>query len=227
MMAIVLVVAAHPDDETLGAGATIARHVAKGDNVSVVILGTGIAARKEKGIQTADELKTLRADAKRALAKLGVSEVSFFDFPDNRFDGVDLLDIVKTIEAQIAKASPELVYTHHWGDLNIDHRRTFDAVMVACRPAGSPVKKIMCFEVLSSTEWSAQTPATAFLPNMFVDVSDTLVKKLAALKEYKTEMRAYPHPRSLEGVESLAKTRGLAIGVKAAEAFEIAREISG
>jgi LmbE family N-acetylglucosaminyl deacetylase len=223
----ILVVAAHPDDETLGAGATIASHVAKGDTVSVAILGTGITARKEKGIQMVDELKTLRGDAKRALAKLGVNDVSFFDFPDNRFDSVDLLDIVKTVEAEVARANPEVVYTHHWGDLNIDHRRTFDAVMVACRPAGSPVKKIICFEVLSSTEWGTQTPATVFLPNMYVDVSNTLAKKLAALKEYKTEMRVYPHPRSLEGVESLAKTRGLVIGAKAAEAFEIVREIEG
>ena len=221
----IFVVVAHPDDETLGAGGTMAKHVEQGDLVSVLILGEGIASRKEKGAQYKKEIEALRADAKRALAKLGVSDVSFFDFPDNRFDGVDLLDIVKTVEAEIARLGPDTIYTHHQGDLNIDHRRTFDAVMVACRPAGSTVKKIMCFEVLSSTEWSAQTPASAFLPNMFVDISDMLTNKLSALKEYKTEMRPYPFPRSLEGAELLAKVRGLTIGKKAAEAFEIVREI--
>ena len=120
---------------------------------------------------------------------------------------------------------PEVIYTHHWGDLNIDHRITFNAVMTACRPFGSPVKKILCFEVLSSTEWNVQNAANAFMPNLFIDVTDTLAKKIAALREYKGEMRPYPHPRSLEGAELLAKTRGLTIGANAAEAFEIAREI--
>jgi len=120
---------------------------------------------------------------------------------------------------------PEKLYTHHWGDLNIDHRITFQAVITACRPAGSSVKKIMCFEILSSTEWNIQNSQNAFMPNLFVDISDTLSKKIDALTEYIGEMRDYPHPRSLDGAKALAKTRGTVIEVEAAEAFEIVREI--
>jgi len=221
----ILVIAAHPDDETLGAGGTIAKHVANGDEVSVLILGEGIASRKQKKEDSRSEIDSLRRDARRALAKLGVTDVIFHDFPDNRFDTLALLDIVKVVEKVVSEKKSEVVYTHHGRDLNIDHCITFNAVMTACRPFGSSVKKILCFEVLSSTEWNAQTAATVFLPNLFVDVSDTLGKKVSALKEYKSELRAYPYPRSVEGAEILAKLRGLAIGSNAAEAFEIVREI--
>lgn len=220
----VLVVAAHPDDETLGAGGTMAKHIASGDSVSVMILGEGVASRKERGENYAKEKEALRSDSRRALAGLGVKDIAFMDFPDNSFDTVSLLEIIKAIENVMAEKKPDIVYTHHWGDLNIDHRRTFDAVLTACRPVGSTVKKIMCFEVLSSTEWNAQTPKNAFLPNYFVDIGSFLAKKISALKEYKTEMRKYPHPRSTEGAEILAKFRGMTIGKEAAEAFEIARE---
>ena len=118
-----------------------------------------------------------------------------------------------------------MVYTHHYGDLNVDHRRTFEAVLTACRPVNCSVKKLLCFEVLSSTEWNAQTAANVFLPNYFVDVGKYLDKKIAALSEYTTEMREYPHPRSLEGVKILAKLRGMAVGADSAEAFELVREI--
>lgn len=221
----VLVVAAHPDDETLGAGGVIAKHITLGDSVSVLILGEGVASRKEHGEDYSKEREALRADANRALAKLGVTDVSFLDFSDNSFDVVPLLKIIKAVERAIAEKRPDIVYTHHWGDLNVDHRITFDAVLTACRPLGNTVKKILCFEVPSSTEWNAQTVENAFMPNAFVDITEVLEKKISALKEYKSEMRPYPHPRSLEGIEILAKMRGLAIGRKAAEAFEIVREI--
>jgi LmbE family N-acetylglucosaminyl deacetylase len=224
-MASIMVVAAHPDDETLGAGAAMAKHAAGGDSVSVLILGTGVASRKGKGESASGEINTLRENSRRALAKLGVKDAEFLDFPDNRFDSINLLDIVKALEKVVESKKPEMVYTHHWGDLNIDHRIAFNAVMTACRPVGSPVKKILCFEVPSSTEWNTQNATNAFMPNLFVDVADTLAKKIAALREYKGEMRPYPHPRSPEGAELLARSRGLAIGAKAAEAFEIAREI--
>ena len=221
----VLVVAAHPDDETLGAGGTVAKHIASGDSVSVLILGEGIASRKERGENYAKEKETLRADSRRALASLGVKDISFLDFPDNSFDTVPLLEIIKAIEKVMAEKKPEIVYTHHWGDLNIDHRRTFDAVLTACRPPGSTVKKILCFEVLSSTEWTAQTAENAFMPNLYVDITNTLEKKISALKEYRSEIRPYPHPRSPEGAEILAKMRGIIVGKRAAEAFHIVREI--
>ena len=218
----VLVVAAHPDDETLGAGGAMAKHAASGDLVSVLILGEGVASRLVEGKEYAKEKESLRGDAKRALAKLGVKDVTFLDFPDNSFDAVPLLKIIKAVEKVVSDKKPELVYTHHRGDLNIDHRRTFEAVLTACRPVGSTVRKIMCFEVLSSTEWNV---GSSFIPNAFVDITDLFDKKIAALREYRSEMRQYPHPRSPEGAEILAKMRGLVVGRKAAEAFEIVREI--
>ena len=220
-----MVVAAHPDDETLGAGATIAKHIAAGDAVSVLILGQGITSRKEKNQDSSSEIIALRADSKRALAKLGVKNVKFFDLPDNMFDSVPLLELVKVIEKAISEEKPEIVYTHYHGDLNVDHRLTFNAALTGCRPFNCSVKKILSFEVLSSTEWSPQNSASIFMPIAYVDVSAEFLKKIAALKEYKTEMRQYPHPRSLEVVETLAKFRGATIGVNAAEAFEIIREI--
>lgn len=224
-MANILVVAAHPDDETLGCGATMSKHVENGDSVSVIILGTGIASRKESGSDISSELKKLRSDCKSALAKIGVTDVSFFDFPDNSFDSIPLLSIVKSVEDVIAKKKPSIIYTHHWGDLNVDHRLTFNAVMTASRPFNCSVHKILCFEVLSSTEWNVANSANSFMPNVFVDVSKNLEKKISALSQYKSEMRDYPHPRSLKGNEYLAKYRGLIIGVAAAEAFELAREV--
>jgi N-acetylglucosamine malate deacetylase 1 len=220
----ILVVAAHPDDETLGAGAAMAKHMAQGDNVSVLILGTGIASRKEKGADISAEVKSLRACAKKALAKLGVKDVDFLDFPDNRFDSANLIDIVKAVESAVESKKPEMVYTHHWGDLNIDHRITFNAVMTACRPLGSPVKKILCFEVLSSTEWNVQNSANAFMPNVFINVTGTIDRKLAAMGEYAGEIRQFPHPRSIETVRSLSRVRGSQAGYEAAEAFVLARE---
>jgi len=226
MMAKVLVIAAHPDDEALGAGGVMAKHVLQGDGVSVAILGTGIASRKAKGEDISSELRALRKEAKRANAKLGVKEVAFLDFPDNSFDSVPLLEIVKAVERIVSDKKPDIVYTHHFGDLNIDHRRTFEAVMTACRPTGGcSVKKILCFEVPSSTEWNVQTTKNVFIPNVFIEITKVLKKKTAALREYKGETRAFPHPRSLETVQALARLRGSAVGVSAAEAFELVREI--
>lgn len=227
-MANILVIAAHPDDETLGCGAAMAQHIKNGDEVSVLILGTGLASRDKNGKVNVDELANLRNDAHRALAKLGVKEknMNFLDFRDNRFDSHDLLDIVKAIENVVTEKKPQTVYTHHWGDMNIDHRITFNAVMTACRPMKNcSVLRVLCFEILSSTEWNAQTASTAFMPNLYVDVTGTINKKLAALAEYHGEMRAYPHPRSIKGAEHLARTRGLTIETEAAEAFVIARMI--
>jgi LmbE family N-acetylglucosaminyl deacetylase len=201
------------------------RHMEDGDSVFVVIMAQGITSRKEKDGKYDKELSELRGDAKRALAKLGVMDVEFLDFPDNAMDSVPLLEIVKRLEKIIKDKKPEVVYTHHWGDLNIDHRTTFNAVMTACRPGTPAVRKIMCFEVASSTEWNVQNTANVFLPNIFLDITDSVDKKIAALLEYRGEMRPYPHPRSIEGVRIMAKMRGLVIGKKAAEAFELVREI--
>lgn len=222
----ILVVAAHPDDETLGCGATIAKHVQQGNSVAVLILGEGITSRKDiRDDADPGEVEMLREHSKRALARLGVNDVTYYGLIDNRFDSMPLLDIVKIVEKVIAEKTPEVVYTHHWGDLNIDHRATFQAVLTACRPGLGPVRKLLSFEVMSSTEWNVQKGSEAFMPTVFEDVESTLSQKLDALAEYKNEMRAYPHPRSVEGLRILAQFRGTIISKKAAEAFELVREV--
>lgn len=223
----ILVVAAHPDDEVLGAGATMARHVAKGDSVAVLILGEGVTSRYDQRNQApASKLNALKMQSRKALEALGISKVYFSDFPDNRFDSCDLLDLVKAVEKVKREIRPEIIYTHHRGDLNIDHRLAFEAVITATRPIKSEtVKKILSFEVLSSTEWNFSCSSQSFVPNVFVDVSKFLAKKLKAFKIYRSEVRSSYHPRSLEGIRTLSRWRGLQVGTQAAETFVLVREI--
>jgi LmbE family N-acetylglucosaminyl deacetylase len=219
----VLVVAAHPDDEVLGVGGTMARHASEGDVVTVLILGEGAVARDAA---TRDEVATLESQARRANAILGVTDVRFAKLPDNRFDRLDLLDIVKAVEAVVSETRPALVYTHHAGDLNVDHRLTAHAVITATRPVpGSPVREVAAFEVASSTEWAFGQIAGMFTPNAFRDISTTLERKLEALGCYAAEMAPAPHPRSPEVVRAMAVRWGSVAGRMAAEAFEIVRII--
>lgn len=224
----VLIVAAHPDDEVLGCGGTIAKLAKKGDDVYTLILGEGITSRDEtrNRRKREKEIKELRLQIKRANKIIGVRDTFVFDFPDNRFDTVALLDIVKTIEKVKKDVNQDTVFTHHWGDLNIDHRITFQAVMTAFRPVkGETVKEIYSFEVPSSTEWNAPIPASYFMPNYFIDISNTLKLKIEAMKEYKSEIMEYPHPRSPEAIKIYAKRWGIQAGLQVAEAFEIIRMI--
>lgn len=218
----VMVVAAHPDDEVLGCGATIARHAAKGDLVDVLILGTGALSRDHSA---KGSVATLERQAQEAGRILGVREVRVLDLPDNRFDSVDLLDIVKRVEVEMARTAPEVIYTHHAGDLNIDHRKTLAAVMTASRPLDQGgVRRILSFEVPSSTEWQAPAAHLVFAPNVFMDVTDSLDRKLEAIKVYSGEIRSFPHPRSVEALTALARWRGASAGFRAAEAFVLVRE---
>jgi len=219
----VLVVAAHPDDEVLGCGATIAHHAETGDAVEILILGTGALSRDGAGPGETERLAGQAAEAARIL---GARRARVLDLPDNRFDGVDLLEIVRRVEVEIQGLRPEIVYTHHAGDLNVDHRRTFQAVLTACRPqASGGVRKILSFEVPSSTEWQSPTSGHGFRPNVFVDVGRTLARKEAALAAYVDEVRPFPHPRSPEAVRALGIWRGASAGFPAAEAFELVREL--
>lgn len=222
----VLVIAAHPDDEVLGCGATIAKHVQQGDMVHSLILAEGTTSRalNHNREQWESELSELAVAAHKASKILGTASVTLHKFPDNRMDGCELLDVVKMIEQAIDQHQPEIVYTHHCGDVNIDHRRTHEAVITACRPVpGHPVKSLLFFEIPSSTEWQTPGSAPIFAPNWFVDVTDTLALKLKALEAYQSEMRPWPHPRSLQAVELLARWRGTSVGVEASEAFVLGR----
>lgn len=220
-----LVVAAHADDEALGCGGTIARLTAAGTRVSVLLMADGIGARHaERDAAAAAELKARRAAAEKAMKVLG-AEMESFDFPDNKMDEVPILDVARRLEEVIARRKPDTVLTHFGGDLNVDHRMTLEAVATACRPQpGHCVRSILMFEVPSSTEWRVGAPS-AFVPNLYVDISAHLDRKLESLRCYASEMRPWPHSRSLEAVEALAKWRGASVGVAAAEAFMVGRAL--
>jgi len=223
----ILILAAHPDDEVLGCGGTIAKLADEGAAVHVAFLADGVFSRAGEEQAQQRELASRRAAAQKSCNILGVKSVSFGDLPDNRMDTIPLLEITQTVEALIAKHQPQTVFTHHAGDVNIDHRRLHEAVVTACRPQqGHPVKTLLCFEVPSSTEWQLPGSAPAFTPNWFVDISITLVRKMTALEAYAEELRAWPHPRSLQGVEHLAHWRGATVGVDAAEAFMLGRQLA-
>jgi LmbE family N-acetylglucosaminyl deacetylase len=217
----VLVLAAHPDDEVLGCGGTMARLAAEGHRVSVAILGQGAAARFAQGSpEAAAEVAALQVKSREAARILGAAEVLHFGLPDNRFDSLDLLDVVRTVEGAAEKLRPEVVYVQHGGDLNVDHAVTFRAALTAFRPLpGSPVRELCAFEVASSTEWAFAQFAPDFLPDTFVDVAAFLDLKLAALAVYEGELRPFPHPRSERAVRAQAEWRGATAGLAAAEAF--------
>jgi len=228
MSGTVLVVAAHPDDEVLGCGGTVAALAKAGTDVKVAFIADGVFSRvaEDPKAQQA-ELNARRAGAQKACAILGAEIVLFGDGPDNRLDSVPLLDVIRPIEALIARYRPHCVFTHHAGDVNVDHRRIHEAVMTACRPQRShPVKTLLSFEVPSSTEWQLPGSGPAFTPNWFVDISQSLSAKLAALQAYAAELREWPHPRSVRAVEHLARWRGATIGAEAAEAFVLGRHLS-
>lgn len=222
----ILVVAAHPDDEALGCGGSIARWVDEGSQVHLAFLSDGIGARSPDALEANDALAQRRTAAECAADVLGVHSIQFDDLPDNQLDSMPLLHITQRVEALIGNFKPDTVVTHHGGDLNIDHRRVHQAVITACRPQrGHPVRTILCFEVASSTEWQPPGSGAPFVPDWFIDISATLSRKLAALDGYAAEMRDWPHPRSREGVEYLARWRGAIVGCDAAEAFMLSRAI--
>jgi LmbE family N-acetylglucosaminyl deacetylase len=221
----ILIVAAHPDDEVLGCGGTVARLVKEGCQAYTLILGEGITSRDEKRDREKrdKEIHKLKEQAKKANEIIGVEEVFIYDFPDNRFDTIPLLDIVKVIEKVKNNIKPDIIFTHYEKDLNVDHQITYKAVITAARPiVGESVKEIYSFEIPSSTEWNFPL---SFSPDVFFDISETIDTKIKALEEYKTELRAYPHPRSLEGIKTNAESWGIKIGVKYAEVFKCVRII--
>lgn len=223
----ILVIAAHPDDEVLGCGATIAKHAQRGDEVHILIMAEGITSRTALEANLVHEnLSMLAKAAHRAGAILGVKSVTLKQFPDNRMDSLDRLDVIREVELEIKSRKPNIIYTHHAGDVNIDHRRVHEAVITAVRPIpGCSVDQILTFEVASSTEWQPPLSNMPFLPNWFEDVTETIELKLKALDAYEMEMRSWPHVRSIESLLALSKWRGATIGAHAAEAFMLARKI--
>lgn len=226
----IMIVVAHPDDELLGLGATMHRLISDYQvEAHVVILGEGITSRSDTRdpLRWEKELSLHRQNIQQAKDEIGYHSVSIHDFPDNRFDTVALLDIIKVIENEKAAYKPDVIFTHHGGDVNIDHQRTFEAVITSCRPMQhESVKTIITFETPSGTEWRASSDPRYFIPNMFVSVSVAdLDAKIKGMESYEFEKRLYPHPRSPEALKIQAQRWGVTVGYEFAEAFTIIRSI--
>ena len=216
-----LIVAAHPDDEILGAGATIHKLIKEGHKVALAIMVSQAAARK-------DLSATLSEDEKEALAIVGVEKTYHADFPNIKMNTTPHLELVQFVESCITDWKADAIITHHPSDTNNDHVQTSYAVQAACRlfqrrdnlPA---LKELLYMEVPSSTEWSFDSSANRFMPNYFVEIGKEGVDiKIKALSAYKGVMREYPHPRSRQALEGLAAYRGAQSGCNYAEAFECA-----
>ena len=219
----VLVIAAHPDDEVLGCGGVIAKHVFQGDEVHLVFMSDGVKSRSQF---LEENLKQRMNASTLAHSLLGITSSQHLNFQDNRMDSIALLDIIQKLEPIIDNLKPSVVYTHHHGDLNIDHQLTHSAVITACRPVPNfSVREIYGFEVLSSTEWS-NSQQSIFRPTFYTDITKHMSKKISAAKAYQEEMRDPPHSRSIKHIEILAQHRGYSIGVEMAEAFEVYRIVS-
>ena len=221
MSKVILVIAAHPDDEAMGCGGTLARHAEQGDDVNILFLADGESSRPDN-----HNIERRCEAAENAASALGCNSPLLLGLADNQLDTMPLLEIVQKVEKTIKEISPSIIYTHYGGDLNIDHQITHQATLTAMRPQPDcKVNAIYGFETLSSTEWSSPDQYAGFRPTHFVDVHNYMDKKVAALKCYEQEMRPFPHARSFEAVKALANYRGVSVGVPAAEAFSVIREI--
>src|SRR5262249_1524847 len=211
----------HPDDELLGLGGTVARHVADGDEVTAVIVSEGATSRYADGAAAA-----LGASARAAAAVLGTRPPRLLGLGDQRLDALPLIDLIRPIEARAGELRPDVVYTHHWGDLNRDHRVVSEAALVACRPVGPAYpRRLYAFETPSSSEWSSTDPSLQLIPNHFVDITATLEHKLRAMSCYPTEARPPPPPRALESLRARAAYWGQIVGKAYAEPFVLVREV--
>jgi len=221
----ILIIAAHPDDEVLGCFGTVARLINEGYEAYTLILGEGKTSRDEQRVveNKKNEIEELNTEIQKANDTIGIKKVFVESFADNRFDSVDLLDIIKVISKVKEEIKPHIIFTHYEHDLNIDHQITYKAVITATRPMQDEcVKEIYSFEILSSTEWNYPV---SFSPDTFFDISDTIDLKIDAMKEYTSELCEYPHPRSLEGIELNAKYQGMRVGKEYVEAFKSVRVI--
>jgi len=215
----ILVIAAHPDDETLGLGGTLALYSQKGYKISVLIFADGESSRiKKKSL-----INQRKIQAKKACSYLGIKNITFLDYEDQKLEEITLIDLAKSIEKLISKIKPEIVFTHFWGDVNQDHNRIFQATLIAVRPTPeSKINKIICYETPSSTEWGLES----FKPNFFVKIDKVLKKKMKAVECYKKEIKQYPHPRSVKSILARSEYWGNSIGVRHAESFVTLREIN-
>jgi len=215
----ILIVVAHPDDEVLGCFGTVSKLIKNGSEAYTLILGEGKTSRGEGK----KELEILNDEIKKANETIGIKKVFTESFPDNMFDSIPLLDIVKKVSEIKEEIKPDIIFTHYEKDLNIDHQITYKAVITATRPMkNESVKEIYSFEILSSTEWNYPT---SFSPDTFFDISNTIEIKKEAMRCYASELRKFPHPRSIEGIELNARYHGMRVGREYVEAFKSIRVI--
>jgi len=216
----VLVVCAHPDDETLGLGGTLALHSLNKDRVEVLIFADGESSRDD----SMKKIEKREMQAEKACKILGVKKVEFLRYEDQMLDTIPLVELSKNIELRLRKFSPDIVYIHFGSDVNQDHRKLFEACLIAIRPTPKSKRlRVICFETPSSTEWGSEK----FHPNLFVIINSTIKRKLEALSQYKKEISTFPHPRSKKALNNRAKYWGSTIGVEYAEAFIMFRDILG
>ena len=226
----IMIVVAHPDDELLGLGGTMNKWINEMDIIThVVILGEGITSRSDaRDVDKWEfELKQHQSNIINAQKAIGYHSFSTFNLADNRFDTIPLLEIIKIIEKEKANFLPDFIFTHHGGDVNIDHQKTFEAVMTACRPLSEEkVQAIITFETPSGTEWRASSDPKHFIPNLFVSFSrENLEAKILAMESYEFEKREFPHPRSSRALKIRAQNWGISVGVEFAEPFCIIRNV--
>lgn len=221
-----LIVVAHPDDEVLGMGGTIAKLTEKGIETHLLIVTDGSSSQYRDAADVNSIIEKKKGETRESCAILGIRSVTYGDLPDMKLDTVPHVEINAVIEGAIRSIRPDVVFTHFYGDVNLDHQLVFRSVMVACRPlSGQCVRSVYCFENPSSTEWNAVSPQTVFVPNYFVNIGGQLETKLRALSCYRTELREYPHPRSLEHVKKVNEAEGIKLGLPAAERFLLIRQL--
>lgn len=218
-----LILAAHPDDEVLGCGGTIARRVKEGEEFIVAIITDGALTRYKKSM-----IRSLRNSAIECSRMLGVSKVIFKDMPNQMLDTIPITKVIQAIEAVISEVNPDTVYTHDKGDLNRDHAIIHEATLVAARPLpGAPVKTVLTYFTPSSSEYNDVDGGNIFIPNIFVDIKKSIDAKIRAFGCYKSEARPYPHPRSPEALKVYAKRWGIQSGIEYAEPFRLVRTTAG
>lgn len=217
----ILVIAAHPDDEVIGAGGTIARHIAQGDDVFWCIVTEGYTPT-----WSADILAAAKRQVYEVQAIFGIEKVFFCGFPSVKLNTVPYMELSSALQRVVDEVLPHIVYTTPRGDINQDHRLVFQSTLVATRPQpGISIRRLLCYEIGPTARYGAPVGTHSFNPNVFVDISDFLDKKLEAMRCYKTLLEEYPHPRSIEGLRLIAKERGISVGLQAAECFHLIREL--
>lgn len=217
----VLVIAPHYDDEVLGCGGAMARHVNEGAEVSVLAVTRGALE-----IYSPEEDEEIRQELRAAHSVLGISGVHFLDFPAPKLDTIPGYKLAEAISGVIRSLQPNIVYSPHRGDIHADHLAVYQATLVAVRPINNcPVRQLLCYETLSETEWAPPLGSEAFIPNVFMDITNYLERKLKAMSCYQSQLKQPPHSRSLQAIESLARLRGATVSLPAAEAFMLVREI--